>query len=165
MPSTSSERVRSPASSRNGDTSTRIPAELARRSVTLQLAGNLATQRQVASAGSSIQKPCAACAAGKPCDTCRGTASAHRQLHELAEQRGDTTNDLEQQARLVSGNAARGGVAAPIDRRYGHEPFPRVTPSLSILNQIGAGRPLDGAVRRSFESRLGADFGSVRIHT
>lgn len=55
--------------------------------------------------------------------------------------------------------------AAPDLQGASAVPAPRPAPGPSLPGLVTGGRPLDSASRAFFESRMGHDFGNVRIHT
>lgn len=59
-------------------------------------------------------------------------------------------------------SAGNASVATALQRRWDHEPGDS---PVTQLMRSGGGQPLEMPVRRFMESRLGADFGDVRIHT
>lgn len=72
--------------------------------------------------------------------------------------------DLMELQRLAGNQAVNAAMHSADD---GHDHAAEVdAPGAAVLDVVGSGgRPLDGAVRADMESRLGADFGDVRIHT
>jgi len=85
---------------------------------------------------------------------------------------------FEREAERVAATVTRGGltVDAPDETEMiggltiqrdsaGHVPAAPPAVERAVDGLRGGGRPLDAGVRRDFESRLGHDFGRVRVHT
>lgn len=113
-----------------------------------------------------VQRKCAACNAGGPCDACQDKVQARLRVgatHDPLEAEADAA--AAQVMRAQHADVARRAVGTLQRRSLDHAGVAVASPlAARIDSQRGGGEPLSPSLRAWFEPRFGRDFGAVRVH-